>query len=515
VTGAPQAFLGVDVGTQTTKAQVVGADGAVLAQAEHPCPLRRGPDGSAEQDPHAIEDSVLMVMSTAVAAAGDARIAALALAGQMGGAIGIGADFTPLTPYESWLDTRADGDRSAVLADAGQQILAANGIIPFIGPRVARWQRTHPGQTRRLAKVLAPAGYLAGRLTAARSAQDAVCDRTQAHLYGCLDVRAGTWRADLAATVGIPVHLLPRLADPDSVVGGLSAAAADRTGLPAGTPVCAGLGDGTAGWVAAGSFGPGSCVDTGGSSEHFAICVDRFHADPYPGTVLTCMPSALSGIYHLFGFTGGTGLTRRWWAEQTTGGDYEQLERAGARLRTDYASPLAVPHLNGRLSPFDADTRGALVGLDETCSPAHAYRAFIEAVAHEARSWLHRAASLTGSTPTDPYAVAIGGAGRSRLSARIKADVLGVAYLRMQPHVNAARGAAILAAAAVHARALDDPVWCEPARDVLDRTEPDPSTAEVYAYRARLYWALLDALAPIDRALAGHRAPTPSTWGTS
>lgn len=501
---AVRAAVGVDVGTQTTKAQVVALDGTPLATAAVETALTRPAPSAVEQHASELEDSVLHAIAGAVRDAGDGvEVVALAVAGQMGGAVGVDERFEPVTPYESWLDTRADDDRVRILDTVGTDVVAAGGIIPFVGPRVARWRREEPARYARIAKVLAPTGYVTGRLTGATDAGAATCDRTQAHLFGCFDVASGRWRPDLAAGMEVECSSLPRVVDPLDVIDGLGEDAARRCGLPAGTPVAGGLGDGTAGWVAAGAFEPGTCVDTGGSSEHFATTLDTFVTDPYPGTLLTCMPSAMSGRYHLFGFTGGTGLTRRWWTDLTGNTDYEALERLAATAPPRADGVLAVPHLSGMLTPFDPYVRGTFAGCDASTTAADMYRALCEAMAFEFRDWLRHVADLVPDGPAPRAATAIGGAARSTVSARVKADVLGIPYVRMRPHVNAARGAALVAAAAVGEVALDDPRLVDEERDVLDRCAPDPGVAETYRRRERRYRELLAVIRPLYRSWGG------------
>ena len=496
------AVVGVDMGTQTTKVQVVALDGRPLSAANVATRLHQPNPTVAEQDPAELERGVLDAIRAAVAQApDDVDVHAVGVDGQMGGALAVDAAFAPLTPYESWLDTRADDDRSRILDLHGANILSAGGIIPFVGPRVMLWLRENPNLARRIAKVLAPTGFITGRLTGARADQ-ATCDRTQAHLFGCFDVPAGRWHTGLTSAVGLREEWLPHVVDPLDIVGGLTPEAAAHCGLPSGIPVAAGLGDGTAGWVAAGAFTPGSCVDTGGSSEHFAVTVGRFAPDPYPGTLLTCMPSAMPGRFHLFGFTAGTGLTRRWWTDLAARGDYAALDAEAVDVAPRMDAVLAIPHLFGMLTPFDPHMRAAFVGCDGSTTAAEMYRALAEAMAFEFRTWIDHATALVPDGSRPRYAVAIGGAAQSAVNARIKADVLGIPYVRMQPHVNAARGAAIAAAAAIGDRALDSSAWQDEGRDVLDRYVPDTAVAEVYSERSARYRRLVAAMRPLYDAWA-------------
>lgn len=64
-------------------------------------------------------------------------------------------------------------------------------------------------------------------------------ERTNASTTQLYDVRARSWSESLAARVGVPLELLPRLREPGDVVGTLLPAVAEETGLAAITPVIA------------------------------------------------------------------------------------------------------------------------------------------------------------------------------------------------------------------------------------------------------------------------------------
>ncbi len=172
---------------------------------------------------------------------------------------------------------------------------------------------------------------------------------------------------------------------------------AGRCGLPEGIPVAAGLGDGTSGWFAAGGVEPGVCIDTSGSSAHFAVTVDRFVHDP-TGTLAT-MPSAAPGRFYLLGFTTSTGLTHRW-LRQIFDLSYEELERRAAMVPPGANGVLAVPHFNGRVSPFEASIKGAFIGFDDKTGAGEFYRALLEASAFEVEGWLRRPGGWRPASPS-------------------------------------------------------------------------------------------------------------------
>lgn len=491
-----KAVIGIDLGTQSTKAALVALDGRPIASHSVAVEFERPQTGWGEQSPDILVRSALDCLRTLASTFPQIEIVGLGIAAQMGGAIGIDRNFDAVTPHEMWLDTRADEDRQELLDLHGPEILAKNGIIPFVAPRVRRWLRLDPAFAQRLAAVVAPAGYLAGRLTGAK-AQDAVCDRTQANLYGCFDVAHNQWDQDLALRCGLPPALLPRIADPFDIAGRLSQETAALAGLTAGIPVAAGMGDGTGGWFAAGGIEPGVSIDTSGSSAHFAVTIDRFITDP--SGLLSCMPSAAPGRFYLLGFTTSTGLAHRW-LSQTFGKSYQELEALSAAVPPGSKGILAVPHLNGRVSPFEASMKGGFLGFDDKSGPGELYRALLEASAYELQGWLDAALKLSPGLSLSTI-VNVGGGAQSALWNQIKADVTGLAMHIATPEINAARGAALAAGIAAGAIDRGNRDWFAPKYLEAQTFTPDSGRHRLYAPYRDSYARLTDQLLPVYRTL--------------
>lgn len=491
-----KAVIGIDLGTQSTKAALVALDGQPIGSHSVAVEFERPQPGWGEQSPDILVQSTLTCLSALTGKFPDVEVVGLGIAAQMGGAIGIDKNFNAVTPHEMWLDTRADEDRQELLSLYGLEILAKNGIIPFVAPRVRRWLRLDPAFAQRLAAVVAPAGYLAGRLTGAE-AKDAVCDRTQANLYGCFDVARNQWDGDLARRCGLPPELLPRIADPFDIAGRLSAEMAARCGLAAGIPVAAGMGDGTGGWFAAGGIEPGVSIDTSGSSAHFAVTVDRFITDP--SGLLACMPSAAPGRFYLLGFTTSTGLAHRW-LSRTFGKSYQELEALSVTVPPGSNGILAVPHLNGRVSPFEASMKGCFLGFDDKSGPGELYRALLEAGAYELDGWLAAALKLAPGL-TLSSVVNVGGGAQSALWNQIKADVTGLTLHVASPEINAARGAALAAGIAAGAIDRDNHDWFTADYLEAQTFTPDAARHRLYAPYRDSYAHLTDQLLPVYRTL--------------
>src|SRR5262249_17780708 len=99
--------LAIDQGTSSTKALVVGPDGAVLAEAETPVHPRAVEAGGVEQDPEELWESVLSAGQRALAQAG-VTVGALGMANQGETVLAWQpANGRPLSAAISWQDRRA------------------------------------------------------------------------------------------------------------------------------------------------------------------------------------------------------------------------------------------------------------------------------------------------------------------------------------------------------------------------------------------------------------------------
>ena len=114
----PTNLLGIDIGTQGTKAVLFDRRGRTLAAAFRKSRLHRPAPGVVEEDPEyqfKTRLPVHQVVRLPEAGIAAATVAAVGIDGQMAGILGIGADGRHVTPYDSWLDTRCS---HYIVADA-------------------------------------------------------------------------------------------------------------------------------------------------------------------------------------------------------------------------------------------------------------------------------------------------------------------------------------------------------------------------------------------------------------
>lgn len=244
--------------------------------------------------------------------------------------------------------------------------------------------------------------------------------------------------------IGIPAGMLPSVVRPGTVVGTVAERPASAvTGLPAGTPIVAGMTDGCASQIAAGTVRPGqwnSALGTTlvlkGVSEHLLSDPDGAvysHRHPDGGW----LPGGAS--------SSGAGALTAAFPDR----DPMELDRlARPLLPTDLISyPIATP---GERFPFvrpDAEPFRS----SSPSSDAELAASLIQGVAFVERLCLSHLSDL--GADTSGAVTVTGGATHSDLWNQVRADVLG-REIRLPRHPEAAFGMAVVAAS--QGRSLTD-----------------------------------------------------------
>ncbi|MGH2427807.1 MAG: xylulokinase, partial [Candidatus Limnocylindria bacterium] len=228
-------FVGCDLGTMGSKAAVVGDDGTILGAALEEVALHRPRAGRVEQDPLEIEASAHRVIRRALDESGErGEIAGIAISGQMSGIATIGDRFQPVTPYDSWLDTRCEPyiDR---MAEWAGRVVELSGCPPTYshGPKMLWWRHERPDAYAQIERFVPIGSFVAARLAGLQVAE-AFMDRTYLHFTNLADTAAGQWSDELIGLFEIDPARLPRLVEPVDIIGAVTAEASSASGLPRG-----------------------------------------------------------------------------------------------------------------------------------------------------------------------------------------------------------------------------------------------------------------------------------------
>jgi xylulokinase len=484
-------LLGIDIGTTATKALVVDAAGAVVAEAERRVDPRFPRPGWAEEDP---EQWWVNVCELCRELPVDS-VAAVGVSGMVPCVVLLDARGRPLRPSIQQNDARADVE-VAELADllAGAGVLERTGspvTQQSVGP-TALWLARHEPEAWKAARTLFGSyDFVTFRLTGER-----VVERNWALESGLFDLGTGDWAPDICAAAGVDPALLPAPRQADTVVGVVTADAAAATGLPPGVPVVAGSADHVAAAFAAGVVSHGDLlVKLGGAGDLlFAsgtpVVDERLYLDFH----------LVPGKYLPNGCMAASGSFIRWFQSELAGGTpLPELDAEAARTEPGADGVVALPYLLGEKTPInDPLARGAFVGLSLGHQRGHLFRAVLESIAFGFRHHLDVFAEL-GLAPSRVRVT--NGGSRSTLWKQVVADVIGHPLESLAVHAGSPLGAAFAAGMGVGAFAA----WTEIERfvSVAEIVEPRPDARDRYEPLYAAYRALYPALGPVLAASRG------------
>jgi xylulokinase len=508
---AKKYLIGVDLGTSATKSALYSIDGTLIADFTVDIPIHYPEPAVVEQDNEDFYTSAAQTVKSCIIESGvDPKdVAAISFDSQMAGIGAIDEDHKSVSKFDSWLDMRCEPQIKFLETNYGELITKLTGCPPTCdhGPKILWWKEERPEAYKQAAKFVMPGGYVAGRMAELKGDQ-AFIDYTYIHFSALSDALEGKWSSEICSAVGVDQDKLPAIVEPWQVIGEVREAAARDFGLAVGTVIAAGCGDTAAGALGAGIVKPGMVFDTAGTASVFAGCTDQYAPDIKNRALLT-MRSVIPGLWHPLAYIAGGGQALTWFRDkffnavlgetQPKKDLYQQLDALANRAPLGAEDLYFSPHLSGRICPATPEMRGAWVGFSFSHRQEHFYRAILESVAYEYAYYLSILKDLVPNLNL-MEARAIGGGAQSSLWNQIKADVLGVPYLRLARSEFGTWGAAMIAgkAAGVYENLAD--VAFEHAIPAGEPTVPDSENHQKYQDHVKRYIELQGTLTGVFRS---------------
>jgi xylulokinase len=485
--------LGIDVSTTATKAVLIDPGGTVRGVGTADYDFQMPHPLWSEQDPEswwvAAQSAIRSALGSASADGRD--VEAVGLTGQMHGAVLLDDRGAVLRPAILWNDQRTGAECDQIREAVGParliQITGNDAITGFTAPKLL-WVRSHePEVWGRVAHLLLPKDYLRLRLTGTYAIDKA--DGAGTLLF---DLAARTWSAEILAALDLPDAWFPPTYEGPEVTGAVTPAAAEATGLRAGTPVVAGGGDQSANGVGVGAVADGTMALSLGTSGVIFAATGAPRHDQLGRVHAFC--HAVPGRWHLMSVMLSAAGSLRWFRDALAPGeDFGVLSSAAGEVEAASDGLFFLPYLSGERSPHpDPLARGAFVGLALRHDRRHMTRAVLEGVAFGLRDGLDLVLETGLSRPSQIRAS--GGGMASAVWRQILADVLDAELVATSTTEGAAFGAAMLAGVGADwYRDVDEAVAA------LVRTSPvaAPGPAQpAYAQAQAAYRDLYPALAP-------------------
>jgi glycerol kinase len=493
----PQVILAIDQGTTGTTVFVVDARGRIRGRAYAEIRQFYPKPGWVEHDAEEIYRSVVTLSKKAIAAA---KVSASSIAG-----IGITNQRETFVVWE-----RRSGRpvyraivwqcrRSASICDAirerEDEVARRTGLVidPYFSGTKLKWlldekpELRARGQRGELCFGTIDT-WLVYRLS--RGAEF-VTDYTNASRTMMFNLARRDWDDEMLAMLGVPREMLPRAA---SSRGPIAEAVAGIL-APQAIPIAAVIGDQQSALYGQGAVEPGDSKATYGTGA-FLLMNTGGKMTPSENRLLTTAALGPAGepAYALEGSVFIAGAAVQWLRDGLkivrSAADTDAEARASLAKNKDRTQPYVVPAFVGLGAPrWDANARGAIVGITRGTTRADIVRATLDSIAYQVRDVIVAMESDTGRPMGELRAD--GGATANRYLMQFQADILGKPVRRAKIAETTAMGAAMLAGLAMG-------VWKSPRElDAIvagaDVFKPKMRAAE----RARLLAGWHDAVARV------------------
>ncbi|MBM6447873.1 xylulokinase [Pseudomonas sp. MIL9] len=442
----PQLFLGIDCGTQGTKAIVLDAvSGQVLGQGAAAHKLISGANGRREQDPAQWLDALTLATRRALLAAdvdGQA-ILGMGVSGQQHGLVLLDDQGRVLRPAKLWCDTETTEENDRLLRHLGGErgSLERLGVVIAPGYTVSKllWTREqHPEIFSRIAHVLLPHDYLNYWLTGRSCSEYGDASGT-----GYFNVRTRQWDLQLLRDIDPSGRLqaaLPELIDAHAAVGTVLPGIAEHLGINPRARVSSGGGDNMMGAIGTGNIKPGAITMSLGSSGTVYAYADQPKVSPDAAVATFCSSSGgWLPLICTMNLTNATGVIRDLFDL-----DIECFNALVAQAPIGAEGVCMLPFLNGERVPALPHATGSVLGLNMTnLTQANVCRAVVEGTTFGLRYGLDL---LRHNGLQSRSICLIGGGSNSQVWRQIVADTMNTPVICTEQSEAAALGAAIQAA---------------------------------------------------------------------
>jgi xylulokinase len=436
-------FLGIDCGTQGTKALLLASDGVVLGRGYARHQLIERSNGAREQDPRwwvdALRDSVRQAMK---GWDGETAVQAIGVSGQQHGLVVLDENFEVIRPAKLWNDTETASQNSAMLERLGgrDQYFQRFGIIPMTGYTVSKllWMaEKEPENFARIRHILLPHEYLNFWLTGELKAEPGEASGT-----GYFNVRTRTWCREVLDAIdggtGQLYRALPALMNSNEFIANLRAEIAAEMSLTTACRVSAGGGDNMMGAIGTGNVREGVVTLSLGTSSTVYSYREHPAHDPTGNVAPFC--SSSGGWLPLVCTMNATNIVTG--TVKLLGRTVADIEDALETTEPGAEGLVMLPFLNGERTPDLPTARGSLHGISaNNFTPAHLIRAAVEGVSFGILNGL----DLVLENTRPAVIQVIGGGARSRAWRQLLADVTGATIQVPQEEEAGCLGAAMQA----------------------------------------------------------------------
>jgi xylulokinase len=503
----------VDLGSTTLKAVIYDINGNVIASGSRPTERyhlhSEHPEWTVWQ-PEQIWGGSAAALKEAIAKMGDPRrIKGVAVTGMGMDGVPVDAEGRWLYPFISWHCPRTQPQLEWWQDNVGAEknfSIGGNTLWRFSTALRLLWMaENEPEILARTEKWLLIEDFLNFMLCGRHAT-----DYTMASCTLLFDQRTLNWSDEILELSGIDRRLLCDAYPSSTVLGEVTAAAAEATGLAAGTPVVLGGHDYLCGALPVGAIKPGVILDVSGTWEIVLTSVPEPVLSPKAQrTGVTVEAHVARDLYAIWGgavssemlewYRKEYGFEAKYLAKQRGCVDWDCLMEEAAAAPVGSRGVMFLPHMSGSGCPVvDHQSLGSFAGLSNFVTKGDMLRSIIEGLDYQFLDIVQTMKNDLG-VQFDQLVV-VGGAIRNRFWMQNKADVVGRPIEAAEVEDATPLGAAMLAGIGVGIYRDEQDAFeqvCKPGTVY----EPEPKAASQYAELFQIYKQLYPALKPVSHQL--------------
>lgn len=445
-------LMGIDAGTSRIKAVLFSLEGEEISEVSMDNEVIQGFENHVEQDMSVLWEKLVEVIKnlidTSNIQSGD--ILGVGIAGQGEGCWLLDENGDPVGNAILWSDGRASKWVNEFKSSKEYlKIKEITGSYPFPGATsiILKWIKDHEPQKLKKSKYcLFSKDWLRYKLTgkvyleltdASTSLLDLKNKEISKEVFDILDIKEAT-------------NLFPDLLKSTDFAGSISKEASEKTGLPIGIPVSAGLLDVVSTAIGTGTVKEGDCCTILGTTCCNEVVrgnytcqgedTSGFEVHGVEGRYLNVI-AAMAGTPNLNWFINEFCYKDRELAQRENSSLYKILEEKIEKIPPGCEGVLYHPYINpaGERAPFyDPNARAQFTGVSLNTTRYHMLRALYEGVAFSIRDCLE-------GTHTSGKIYLAGGGSKSKLWAQMIADCTGREVVTLKGTEFTAKGVAITA----------------------------------------------------------------------
>jgi gluconokinase len=473
-------YLGIDIGTTSSKAVAFSESGEVIANYSFAYEMLHPQPGWSEQDPEAIFEAVINGINKTIQTFAPDLPLFISFSAAMHSLIVIGENANLLTPCIIWADNRADVIAQNLRnTEEGKRFYHTSGVpIHSMSPLCKLlWLRQYEPEIFNTAyKFIGIKEYVFYKLF-----NDFIIDSSIASATGLLGSKTLQWDEAILQYVNIEASRLSTVFSPNSIFyynntfPGLT--------ITQQIPFVIGAGDGGLSNLGTGATGSNAMAVTIGTSGAARMVITEPKTD---SRMRTFCYHLKDNLYITGGANNNGAVVLQWLKESLleTDKDYNQLFEQAKAIVPGAKDLLFLPYILGERAPiWNGNAKGVYFGLTIQHTKAHLVRASLEGVIYSIYSIIKVLADQHEVTELH----ASGGFAKSHLWVQMLCDVSNIKVLVSDTVESSALGAVMLGA-----EALKIPANFE--NKIVSVHEPDMKNHEVYKKQFKKFERLYELL---------------------